>query len=68
MAKNISEANRMTDYITKLKPAITFVKQKYVCELKLISLSDAVQDGLTEIYGQNGFIYGMISQDIGGQA
>lgn len=65
--KDISEANRMTLEILRLKPIIRFPNPRSVCDVKLISLSDASHGGGNEIYGRTGIICGMLAEDMGGE-
>lgn len=62
---DILDANRMTNEILRLTPTIRYAKPNSVCEVKLISLSDASHGANHEIYGQTGFLCGMMAEDFG---
>lgn len=53
--QDIIDVNRMTREILNLKPSIKYKKINSVCDVKLVSLSDALHSGGNDIYGKLGF-------------
>lgn len=62
----IIDANSMKKGIIRIKRSVKFASPKSVCEVKPIRLSDASHGSGSEIYGPNGFLCGMIADEIGG--
>lgn len=60
--QDIIDENRIVSKILRLKLTIRYMKPDSVCEVKLISLSDASHGARNDIYGRTCTICGMIAE------
>lgn len=61
--RDITDANRITAEILRLKPVIRLVLPRSLCDGQLVSISDASHGSGNKVYGQTGQICGMLAED-----